>query len=69
MRYTVTFKKSVQDIDASLSRLQEMGVQIRSAQRFIGTAIVEADAAQAKQLESLDEVAAVTESSRSFSVI
>ena len=63
-QYTVTFKAEIADIEEPLQRVREMGIAIRSAQKFIGTAIVEAEESQVQALQNMDEVMAVTETGK-----
>lgn len=60
-RYTVTFKSSIPDIEEPLIRLRDIGVQVESAQKFIGTAVVNANTSQLKQLKEMDEIAYISE--------
>lgn len=63
-RYTLAFRREVRDIEPALDELKRMGVQIESAQRVIGTAIVSADATQVKRLRKMSEIAGVTETAK-----
>lgn len=63
-RYTVTFKTDIPDIEEPLQRVRALGIDVRSAQKFIGTAIVDADESQLQALQDMDEVIAVTETGK-----
>lgn len=60
-RYTVTFDSKLANFDKPLKQVQNLGVQVQSAQRFIGTAVVEASTAQLKKMKQVDGVSGITE--------
>ena len=60
-RYTVTFDSKLSSFDKPLKQVQDLGVDVQSAQRFIGTAVVEASTAQVKKMKQVDGVSGVTE--------
>ena len=60
-RYTITFNPKLASIDEPLRIIKSFGVEVQSTQRFIGTAVVEADERQVKRVQDMDAIAGVTE--------
>jgi hypothetical protein len=60
-RYTITFNTDLSDIEEPLKEIEKLGVTVQSAQHFIGTAIVTADANQLKRVRSLGAIKGITE--------
>ena len=60
-RYTITFDPKLSSIDEPLDQIRKLGVEVQSAQRFIGTAIVNADENQVARVRDMDAIKGVTE--------
>jgi hypothetical protein len=60
-RYTVTFKPSLIGIDDTLKEIAKLGVEVQSAQLFIGTAIVAANVRQIRKVRALSAIKGITE--------
>lgn len=60
-RYTITFDSKLASIAEPLERLKKMGVEVQSAQYFIGTAVVRADERLLKRVRDMDVIAGITE--------
>lgn len=60
-RYTITFKPKLLNIDEPLQQIRKLGVEVQSTQRFIGTAVVSADADQVARVRDMDAIEGIAE--------
>lgn len=60
-RYTITFNPKLLNIDGPLKQIKELGVEVQSTQRFIGTAVVSADADQMRKVRDMDAIKGIAE--------
>jgi hypothetical protein len=59
-RYTITFNPNLSSILKPLQKIQDLGINIESAQNFIGTAIVQANEDQLSQLNKITDIVGIT---------
>ena len=60
-RYTVTFHPKLLNIDHTLQQIERLGIEVESAQRFIGTAVVSAEPEQLEKVRKMDAIKGITE--------